>query len=227
MGNIMSVKLSDAEIELMSGAGRRDDRSLEPPESMNEETLQETAASLIAGGYAREIRAKGGKRVWRRDEEMKKSFALKLTAAGMKANLLKSKRCEVGQEVPPPEARHEIARAGEVSETIDNISEPEEAVSEAAPPADENAAIIPNVAGSPGWAISPRQGTKIATVLQMLRRDEGATLDEVIGATGWLPHTSRAALTGLRKRGYGIERRARTEGGFAYAVTVARQAQLP
>jgi hypothetical protein len=35
---------------------------------------------------------------------------------------------------------------------------------------------------------------------------EGATLDELIKATDWLPHTTRAALTGLRKRGYAIER---------------------
>lgn len=35
-------------------------------------------------------------------------------------------------------------------------------------------------------------------------RDEGATLNEMIAATGWLPHTTRAALTGLTKKGYVI-----------------------
>jgi len=35
-------------------------------------------------------------------------------------------------------------------------------------------------------------------------RDEGATLQQMIAATGWLPHTTRAALTGLKKRGYVI-----------------------
>ena len=38
----------------------------------------------------------------------------------------------------------------------------------------------------------------------MLSTDMGATLDELTGATGWLPHTARAALTGLRKRGYDV-----------------------
>jgi hypothetical protein len=33
-------------------------------------------------------------------------------------------------------------------------------------------------------------------------RDEGATLEQMIAMTGWLPHTARAALTGLRKKGY-------------------------
>jgi hypothetical protein len=33
-------------------------------------------------------------------------------------------------------------------------------------------------------------------------RNEGATLDQMIAATGWLAHTTRAALTGLKKKGY-------------------------
>jgi len=48
--------------------------------------------------------------------------------------------------------------------------------------------------------------TKTAHVLTMLRRDEGATLADLVAATGWLSHTTRAALTGLRKKGHAIER---------------------
>jgi hypothetical protein len=33
---------------------------------------------------------------------------------------------------------------------------------------------------------------------------EGASLDKIVAATGWLPYTVRVALTGLRKRGYGL-----------------------
>ena len=33
---------------------------------------------------------------------------------------------------------------------------------------------------------------------------DGATLAELVANTGWLPHTARAALTGLRKRGYTV-----------------------
>ena len=53
---------------------------------------------------------------------------------------------------------------------------------------------------------APRPGTKIAEVLALLARTEGASITELMGATGWLPHTTRAALTGLRQRGYAIER---------------------
>ena len=48
--------------------------------------------------------------------------------------------------------------------------------------------------------------SKIARVIDLLQRPEGATLAELIEATGWLPHTARAALTGLRKKGHAIVR---------------------
>lgn len=57
---------------------------------------------------------------------------------------------------------------------------------------------------------APRQ-TKSALVLNLLQRDAGATLTELIAATGWLPHTTRAALTGLRKKGHSIERGTRAD----------------
>ena len=50
-----------------------------------------------------------------------------------------------------------------------------------------------------------RHITKREQLAAMLVRDEGATLDQMIAATGWLPHTTRAALTGLRKAGYAID----------------------
>ena len=53
--------------------------------------------------------------------------------------------------------------------------------------------------------------TKSAQVLTLLQRADGATLPELIAATGWLPHTTRAALTGLRKKGHAIERSKRDD----------------
>ena len=50
---------------------------------------------------------------------------------------------------------------------------------------------------------APREGTKLAQVVGLLRRDHGATSMSCRG-DGWLPHTTRAALTCLRKRGYAV-----------------------
>lgn len=48
--------------------------------------------------------------------------------------------------------------------------------------------------------------TKKDRVIDLLKRAEGATMEELTRATGWLPHTTRAALTGLRKKGLKVDR---------------------
>ena len=51
-----------------------------------------------------------------------------------------------------------------------------------------------------------RTGSKRALVLSLLQQEPGASLADLMQATGWLAHTTRAALSGLRKRGMVIER---------------------
>ncbi|AOL22587.1 Protein of unknown function (DUF3489) [Erythrobacter litoralis] len=43
-----------------------------------------------------------------------------------------------------------------------------------------------------------KQTTKTEKVVELLKRSKGASLEELTKATGWLPHTTRAAMTGLR-----------------------------
>ena len=56
----------------------------------------------------------------------------------------------------------------------------------------------------PSPSAAPKAPGKQQQLAALLVRDEGATLDQLIAATGWLPHTTRAALTGLKKKGYVI-----------------------
>lgn len=60
--------------------------------------------------------------------------------------------------------------------------------------------------------------TKITRVLALMGRDQGATLDELTAATDWQPHSARAALTGLRKKGHAIDRSKR-DGVTCYRIT--------
>jgi transcription initiation factor IIE alpha subunit len=53
-----------------------------------------------------------------------------------------------------------------------------------------------------------REGSKAATLLEMLQRKDGATLEEMTERTGWQTHSVRAAMTGLRKKGHAVEKRA-------------------
>ena len=118
--------------------------------------------------------------MWRQDEQAGLSFALKLTAAGARAIAI--------HDSSASDARREGTDPGvQVTPT--------------------GSLVVEATADVPGAAPSlsaPRGGTKLARVLELLQRDCGATLEELIAATDWLPHTTRAALTGLRKRGYAV-----------------------
>ena len=59
--------------------------------------------------------------------------------------------------------------------------------------------------------------SKAAMVLGLLTREEGARINELTAATGWLPHTMRAALTGLRKKGHVVVRE-KVDGVTRYAI---------
>jgi Protein of unknown function (DUF3489) len=193
----MFVKLTDTELVMMSAAARRDDRDLEPPKSMKASTAAKVAAKLIASGLVREIKAKKRAAAWRRDEKTGQAYSLKLTAAGLKAIV-------VDVEDPRPTA------VGDASTVADNVpanttnaaDAPNEAIGKIAVGA--AIATTPEIAATKPATGKPREGTKIARVIELLRRDQGAALDELIAATGWLPHTARAALTGLRHRGYEV-----------------------
>ena len=63
----------------------------------------------------------------------------------------------------------------------------------------------------------PACKTKLLLLLGLISREEGATLEELTSATEWLPHTARAAITGLRKRGHEV-RCVRVDGVSRYSV---------
>ena len=54
--------------------------------------------------------------------------------------------------------------------------------------------------------------TKKEQLIQMLQRRSGADVDAISTKLGWLPHTTRAALSGLRKAGYGVTKSEASKG---------------
>ncbi len=54
--------------------------------------------------------------------------------------------------------------------------------------------------------------TKKAQLIQMLTRKAGADVTTISEQLGWLPHTTRAALTGLRKAGFEISAEKNDDG---------------
>lgn len=61
--------------------------------------------------------------------------------------------------------------------------------------------------------------SKSANVIKLLERDKGASIDEICKATNWKPHSVRAFLTGLRKKGFVLVREQRGNDGTTYRIT--------
>ncbi|MEH3123436.1 MAG: DUF3489 domain-containing protein [Sphingomonas phyllosphaerae] len=83
--------------------------------------------------------------------------------------------------------------------------------------ADKKAANITAAQDAPR---ASRASSKTAAVIALLTRPDGATLPDLIAETGWLPHTTRAALTGLRKKGHTITKGKR-DGTTCYRIVEA------
>ena len=170
----MSVKLTDAQLVMMRAAAHRKDRCLPAPATIRGAALITVSAKLVKLGLAREIEAKPGAPIWRRDDAGQ-GYALKLMAAGLRAIAVDEgpqDAIEFG-EAPQPQAKNGAS---------------------------------PDEGGDPARVVAPRDGSKLALVIELLRRGDGATIIDLTHATGWLPHTTQAALTGLRKRGYALIR---------------------
>jgi Protein of unknown function (DUF3489) len=188
----MSIKFTDTQLNILSAATQREDRCLVAPPKLNGGAAQKFAAKLLTTGLVKEIKAKPGMPPWRRDQGAGQSYALKLTAAGLKAIAIDEREAGTDAAGPAPATVSEAVNAPMTS---------------AMEPLSASNSLMPPSAGSSSTAhlsTSPRDGTKLARVICLLRRVHGVTLAELAAATGWLPHTTRAALTGLRKRGYEV-----------------------
>ena len=181
----MSIKLTDTQLVLLSAAAQRKDLCLVAPPTLKGATGQKVSRKLISSGFVKEVKAKAGDPIWRRDQELGASYALKLTAAGAKAT--------VDDTAEPEDAGEEsdaLAKPGQAA-ILSKLDAKDARPAEATEP-------------GPSGPSAPRGGSKLARVIALLERDRGATIAELIAATGWLAHTTRAALTGLRKRGYAV-----------------------
>jgi hypothetical protein len=181
----MSIKLTDTQLMMLSAAAQRNDRCLVAAPNLKVAAAQKIASRLIGSGLVREIRANAGAPVWRRDDDAGLSYALRLTAAGANAIAI-DESSESGLVDDDGDLRKNVALACSSSE---ELSAPDRSS------ARENGT-------APRRSSSPRSGTKLGQVVELLRQDRGAGIAALIVVTGWLPHTTRAALTGLRKRGF-------------------------
>jgi Protein of unknown function (DUF3489) len=195
--NIMA-KLTDTQLIVLSAAAARDDGGAVLGANMNRAAASKVGASLVARKLLKEVRTKPGMPVWRHDEGSR-PISLIITRAGRDA-------IGVEDDAPPTETKSPNAPLAK-TQAGDGVGRPKRSPNEEEP--------------LDASATSPRAGTKQALVTTMLYAKGGATLGALVDATGWLPHTTRAALTGLRKRGFAIERTREEGSGSIYRIVSA------
>ena len=94
------------------------------------------------------------------------------------------------------------------------------------PPAPQAAPVAPKKAKATKAATAKdapptaRDGSKKAIVLDMLKRPDGATLADIMSATGWQAHSVRGFISGSlgKKMGLTVESFKRPDGVRAYKV---------
>ncbi|WP_224580197.1 DUF3489 domain-containing protein [Mesorhizobium sp. BR1-1-16] len=72
---------------------------------------------------------------------------------------------------------------------------------------------------------SRRSPSKQDQIIALLSREEGATIEALMAATGWLPHTVRALLRCLRKKGHRIDRQKDCDAGSVYRILPSANAE--
>ena len=190
-GDHPMTRLSDTQLVILSAAAQRADLSVLPlPEALNLKggALKKVMDSLRNRGMIRVLGGDGGPE------------RVVITSEGMAA---------IGVE----------AEADEAPTTADTRPTPADAEVQAveapAPSTEADGAATPAKrrakakAAKPGKAApaekpTPRAGTKQALMIELLKRPEGATVEQIAAATGWQHHTIRGAISGALKKKLGL-----------------------
>ena len=175
-------KLSDTQLVILSAAAQRDDGNVLPlPASLRGNAATMVVEALLSRGLIVETetdnwtQADPALNAIWRNDEDGRAIILQIT--------------EVGLRVIGIAPEGDDAKSAEANETTDA----------------ETPAEAPTAAAPEPKAVTPRAGTKQAQMIEMLRGEDGATIDEIAAATGWQRHTVRGAMSGALKKKLGLE----------------------
>ena len=178
MSKSSTAKLSDSQLVILSAAAQRADGSLLPfPQSLSLKgaALGKVVEALCKRKLVEEGKVMNGAPEWCRDEE-RRPRGLFITNAGLLALGVDNT-----EEIKPAQAA---------------ASMPRERKTGAAKPRGKDKKAPP---ASPKQREAPSR-SKQDVVIQMLRRQSGVTIEEIIAKTGWQPHSVRGFFSGLVKK---------------------------
>ena len=171
------TKLSDTQALILSAAAQRPEHIALPlPESLRGGAAAKVVGALLAKGYLEEV-----------DADLRKGEPMwRETGDGHGTTLVAT---DVG-----------LAAIG---------IEPEDASTTPTgadgAPNEQPAPDTPTETESAPKTRTPREGTKQATLIAMLRAPDGATIEEIATALEWASHTVRGAMAGTLKKKFGLE----------------------
>jgi Protein of unknown function (DUF3489) len=182
------TKLSDTQAVVLSAAAQRDDFSVLPlPETLKIKggAVDKALGSLKAKGLIDHLGQPRG------DEPP----PLRITRAGLEAIGV-----EPEDEGQTDTGATEVGTTPAASEADPGAPSSEAADAEASAQPGEPADTRPGTAATR----TPRAGTKPALMIELLKRPEGATVEQIAAATGWQNHTIRGAISGALKKKLGL-----------------------
>lgn len=170
-------QLSDTQALILSAAAQRDDRIALPlPESLRGGAAAKVVGAMLAKGLLQEV-----------DADMRKGEPVwRETGDGHGVTLVATDAGLAAIGIEPEDANSAPSGANK-------------------PPSDAPASAAATGPETAPKARTPREGTKQATLIAMLRAPDGATIEEIMAATGWQSHTVRGAMAGALKKKLGLE----------------------
>ena len=171
------TKISDIQAIILSAAAQREDRIALPlPESLRGGGAAKVVGAMIAKGFLQEV-----------DADMRNGEPVwRETGDGHGVTLVATDAGLAAIGIEPENANPAPAGATDA-------------------PTEQPAPDTPAETECALKTRTPREGTKQATLIAMLRAPDGATIEEIMAATGWQSHTVRGAMAGALKKKLGLE----------------------
>jgi hypothetical protein len=182
-GDHPMTKLSDTQAVILSAASQREDGAVLPlPETLKIKggAVDKVLGSLKSKGLIEHQGAPRGDN----------PPPLRITRAGLHAIGVETED-DASEDATPADTGARSAEAGVEAPTPAKKSKPA-----------KGKARVTKTA--PAEKSTPRTGTKQARMIELLKRPEGATVEQIAAATGWQHHTIRGAISGALKKKLGL-----------------------
>lgn len=172
------TKLSDAQLVLLSNAAKRDDGALIKSPKMKIEAAEQAIGLLLSRKLIKSVPKSGTLPLWKKGAN-DDPISFVISSAGLEAIGIEPSNAKSQPDTSMPKQRAATAkhpiRAAKTARTTKRAPQIE------------------------------RPNSKIAKVVEMMRKPGGVTLKAIMSATEWQAHSVRGAISGAIKKKLGLK----------------------